>query len=278
MGISKTRKVVCPMSQGHSTTCADAVRTTPAECQCQCEGLFHGGPHSERARALVWPADKRRRYSGTRLSRAKGEARDALSVGVSIGEACTDFAVTHAIDELILTTDPGQHDAVRDVLGAVIEAFVGEIVDAELGEEDSRRIKTLVNYDHVLCTLCVESLKLLDEVRASANKAADAVADAVIGTVDGNLLTEAVKVVLRTALQKAFGVLIDLLADPAKVTSIQLLGLLSCPDVSEHPDVEKYCVAPLTGEYVTAAMRDWINKGFPKDAAVLGRAPRRDRS
>lgn len=72
--------------------------------------------------------------------------------------------------------------------------------------------------------------------------------------------------------------LIDLLADPVKVKSIQLLGFLSCPDVSEHSDVEKYCVAPLTGEYVTAAMRDWINRGFPKEADVLGRAPRRDRS
>lgn len=266
------------MSQGHSTTCADAVRTTPAECQCQCEGLFHGGPHSERARALVWPADKRRRYSGTRVSRAKATAKDALTAGVSIGDACTDFAVTQAIDELILTTDPGQHDAVRDVLGAVIEAFVVEIVEAELDDEDSQRIKTLVNYDHVMCTLCVEALKLLDEVRALANRASGAVADAVIGPLDENLLTEAVKTVLRTAVQKAFGVLIDLLADPAKVKSIQLLGFLSCPDVSEHSDVEKYCVGPLTGEYVTAAMRDWINRGFPRDAAVLGRAPRRDRS
>lgn len=227
---------------------------------------------------MVWPADRRRRYAGTRVTRAKAGAKAALTAGVSVGEACTDFAVTHAINELVRTTDLAQHDAVREVLGRVIGAFVGEIADAEMDREESKRITTLVNYHHVLCTLCVEALKLVDEVRASANEAADAVIEAVIGTVDESQLTAALKLVLRTALRKACGVLLDLLADPAKVKSIQLLGFVSCPDVSDHPDVETYCVAPLTGEYVTAAMRDWINRKFPQDPAVLGRAPRRDRS
>jgi hypothetical protein len=59
---------------------------------------------------------------------------------------------------------------------------------------------------------------------------------------------------------------------------LQLIGFATCPDVSDHPEVRRYCVDPLKDELVTAAMQEWVAGGFPVDAEALRRArPRRRR-
>lgn len=263
------------MSQGHSASCADAVRTTTAECKCTCGGDFHGGPHSERVRALVWNEENRSKYSKTQVARAKRKARDALAAGTSIGEACTDFAVTQMVDELILMTEPNEQQLAREVLKALIQPFVDEVASADLDEDDATRIETAVNNLHILCALCVEVLRLIDQATALADQAAEDIAAIVVDSLgEHSFLTNVVKQVLTKSLAQSFHAVIALAADPAKIKMLEVVGFASCPNIADHPEVEKYCIAPLTKDYVTEALHDWIDSGFPEDAAILRRAPR----
>ena len=63
----------------HSTACANAVVTTPKQCKCGCDGAFHGGPHTHRARALLVTPGERVTYSRRQVREAKRKVREAPS-------------------------------------------------------------------------------------------------------------------------------------------------------------------------------------------------------
>ncbi|WP_166998369.1 hypothetical protein [Paramicrobacterium fandaimingii] len=193
-------------------------------------------------------------------------------------EACADFAVTHMIDVLIAETHATEQQVARETLKTVLEPFVEEIVNADLDEAEARNIETAVNNLHIICALCVETLKLIDQVKSLANAAADVIAQSVAdGLGDHTFLTTAVKAVLKDALTRSFEAVIALAADPVKVKMLRVIGFATCPNVKAHPEVEKYCVAPLANEYVTASLQEWIDQNFPSDSALLKRAPRRNK-
>lgn len=39
---------------------------------------------------------------------------------------------------------------------------------------------------------------------------------------------------------------------------------MSCPDVSQHDDVEEHCIKPLVNDIVPDDLNEWISNGFPK--------------
>ena len=157
--------------------------------------------------------------------------------------------------------------------------FVEEIVGAALDGANSRNIKEAVEGLHVLCALCAVVLKALEQMKELANEAAKAAAEQVIASLgESPLLTAAVRAALRLALSRSFGVLIDIVINPAQVKSIQFLGFISCPDVSEHSEVEQYCVKPLSEDYLNDAVGQWVDDKFPPESKVLdGRQSRKRR-
>lgn len=268
------------MIKGHSVSCADAVRTTSAECQCKCRGDFHGGPHTERVRALVWDLERREKYSRSQVNRSKRKAREAIAAGVSAQEACTDFAVTHMIDALIAVTGAGDQQIVRETLKTVIDPFAEVIATGDLDDADLLNIETAVNNLHIICTLCVEILRVIDQLETLAKVVADELAEGVVAALgDRTFLTAMVKQVLKEALTRSFEAVIAVAAaDPVKIKMLRVVGFATCPNVKDHPDVEKYCVEPLGAEYVTSALQDWIDQDFPPGSPLLMRTPRRKKA
>lgn len=269
------------MTKGHSVSCADAVRTTPDECKCKCAGDFHGGPHTERVRALVWDPDDRESYSRKQVTTAKRRAREAIDTEVSVNEACTDFAVTHMVDVLIGNTGTSDQAAARGMLKAVVDPFVKEIVKAEqdgtLSGEESKFLETAVNNLHIICSLCVEILEAVENAKTLANEMAEEFAQAVIDGIENkSLLKETVRQVVKQALSRSFKSVIDLVADPSNVKLLQVVGFATCPNIKEHNEVEQYCVHPLEGDFINAALRDWIDRNFPRDSDILKPRNRRD--
>ena len=121
------------MNSGHTESCSHASITKQKECKCICGGTLHGGPNSERARALVWKQDKDRKYSLTSLDYSKRhkkatrkKAEDAVKnkTKQQFGVECTSFAVTYAIDELISKEPKADQNAIKDVVGEIIETFL----------------------------------------------------------------------------------------------------------------------------------------------------------
>lgn len=264
------------MTRGHSASCADAVRTTPDECKCKCGGDFHGGPHTERVRALVWDHNKREKYSRTQVTTAKRKACQAIDAETSIGETCTDFAVTHMIDVFIAATSAKEQQVARETLKAVLDPFVEVIVDAELDSAASGYIETAVDYLHIICSFCVEVLKVVEKAKTLAIEMADEIAQSVVDSLgEQSFLTDLVKEVLKRALSRSLSPVIDLLADPAKVKMLQIVGFATCPNTKNHSEVVEFCVKPLEGEYVSVALHNWIDQNFPRGSDILKRRSRR---
>lgn len=262
------------MSSGHSVRCADAIRTTPDQCTCLCGGVLHGGPHTERARALVWDPGPGRTplvtYSGWQVAEARRRARAALAAGNSVGETSTDFAVVVLIDTFVLAADGNAQGRAREMLDALVRPFVEEIAGADLDEADSTGITTAVGQLHILCTLCVAILKALSEIRKMTDDMAQEIAEAVVRSLgEASFLTAVVKVVLARALARAARSVAALAMGPFDEQLLRICGAVTCPNVDAHRDVETYCLTPETNEYVTATLSEWVGRGFPPGATIL---------
>ncbi|MCT1830688.1 hypothetical protein [Brevibacterium luteolum] len=83
------------------------------------------------------------------------------------------------------------------------------------------------------------------------------------------VLQPAAKAALRLALERTITALLDLVLDPASDKTLQLLGLIFCPDINAHPEVVKYCALPIGRELLTAALVDWIGQGLPQATSLL---------
>lgn len=264
------------MTRGHSVSCADAVRTTPDECKCMCHGDFHGGPHTERVRALVWRPEDRKKYSQSQVAQAKRRAREALAAGTPPGEVCTDYAVTYMIDVLVCTGGTHEQQIARETLKTVLDPFIEDIVSADLDEADSVNIETTVNHLHIICALCVEVLKLMEETDTLSKDVAEETAQKIVDTLGSPLLlSNSVKSVLKNALMRSINATIALTSNPSTIEMLRVAGFATCPNVKTHSDVEKFCVNPEANSYVTNALHEWIACEFPEGSPLLRRRPRR---
>lgn len=254
---------------GHSLKCAEAVHTTPKECKCPCAGSFHGGPHTERARALL-VSNPTTAYRRRQVSQSRSKAKNASER--LYARYATGFVVTYAIDTVIGSAR-SDADVLKIAVEAVVEPFVESVVSAGLDTAESAAVKRIVNETHLLCALCASVLELKARFQQGIEDIADNIAQAVIDEVTSSpslpVLSDAARAALSAALVKAVGPLSDLLVGPAETQALQILGLLFCPDVSVHPEVEEFCVKPLTGEILTNAMSKWITDDFPQESPLL---------
>lgn len=285
------------MNSGHTESCSHASITKPKECKCICGGTLHGGPNSERARALVWKQDKDRKYSLTSLDYSKRhkkatrkKAEDAIKdkTKQQFGVECTDFAVTYAIDELISKELEADQNAIKDVVGEIIETFFEDCIVKEV--KNSRKklknceidtLESIIREEHILCVICAKFLKLLSEISNATSegvaKIYDEICDAVIASLglSKNKITNIIEHIIRVAVKKTCRKIFDYLigaaasGGPINKKALQILGFMSCPDVSQHDDVEEYCVKPLVKYIVPDDLDDWISKGFPESHSVL---------
>ena len=268
----------------HSRRCADAVRTTPEQCECMCDGAFHGGPHSERARALLWSNARRQKYSQEQVRTAKRKAKHALDAAEedskaksAADELCTDFLVRYIVNEIVFEEPTSVQEDVRTAVADLIGLFVAGVLEEDLSTNDSARIAAVINVEHILCSLCVEIVQLADELSQAVDKAlndlAEASATTVVATVAGrSSLSEPLERALKAILKRVFHSMFPYAVDPEKVQLLRFLGAMSCPNIAVHPDVEIHCLKPLEKDWATDALKQWAADSFPNDAAVLGRA------
>lgn len=254
-------------SRGHSEACAEARKTTPQQCKCQCDGQFHGGPHTHRAKALVWELGDRRRYSKGRVATTKtalARVDPGRGEGLLYRRRASDYLVTGSVDVLIRTSRP-EADELSELIREVVEPFAKAIVDAGLSPADEKSAKDFINGAHLLCSLCVTLLEIDKALEELSDELADTIVDAVLSTAESrpraSILTAAARVALRTALAKALGPLRVALL-PVEPTTLRLLGILFCPDISEHPEVGELCVKPLSEDILSDNVTEWVGRRF----------------
>ncbi|WP_297740064.1 hypothetical protein [uncultured Tessaracoccus sp.] len=255
-----------------------------------CKGAFHGGPHSERARALLWPSAERQKYSQAQVRTAKRKAKDTLDVAKAnlkaksaADEACTDFLVTHIVNEIVFKEPISAQKDVGDAVAKLISLFVAGVLEEGLSKNNSARLVAVINVEHVLCNLCVEIIKCADElsqmVDEALNELAQAAAKRVVAAVAGNVSLEKPLVTALTAiLKRVFQSMFPYAIEPEKIQFLRFLGVVSCPNIAAHRDVEIHCLKPLGKDWATDALKQWVADGFPNNAAILGRAKPRKKN
>lgn len=262
----------------HSTACANAVVTTPKQCKCGCDGAFHGGPHTHRARALLVPQGERVSYSRRQVREAKKKVRETLfrSPLSSAPKACTDLIGFSTIDQLITWDTKGDYqNQALGIIALVVKPFAATLAHSSLGKTDEKHLKKYMVEWHVLCSLCVEILKVIDEVEGELDECVRAVVQRVWTTLptadtpaegSGSPLQETIM----EALSEGARPLIEkVLTGSDLKMMVQLLGLITCPNVDCHPEVTDYCLEPLSASWLGPRLLMWANNGYPSIDPVL---------
>ena len=50
--------------------------------------------------------------------------------------------------------------------------------------------------------------------------------------------------------------------------AVQLQAVAACPDVTEHPEVENYCVRPLASDVLSSAIQEELAESLPGDRSL----------
>lgn len=259
------------MSNSHSVDCAKAVITSPTECKCQCGGAFHGGPNTARARALLREQDQKK-YSKRQVSDAKRKARTAAGNSASSSlktRAYTDYIGFSTIDGLIRVGSSQDQQKTRDFIGTVVMPFAAEINVSTLDSQQKKLVKDFVFQQHILCTLCVNILRIVSDSSAVTHEVCDEVVDAVLSSIGiGSDSQDAVDVAIRVAVSASATAIVSSDLVTSGAAFLQLIGAITCPDINEHPEVIKYCLTPLQNTWTDSAVTQWLTDS-PQDLDAL---------
>lgn len=265
-------------SSSHRTECANAVVTTPDECKCKCAGGFHGGPNTHRARALLWDEGKRKDYSKqqVRISKSKARAELAQASASNIPASCTDFIGFSVIDCLIrMDTGRIDQDRAKEAIVAVVVPFIESLSGSSLSRAEKKHLQEYVVKWHILCSLCVEILKVFENLEETDNELINSITGKVWSsladtgaTIDD--LEDGLKSAVDDAVEETAISLVRHLSGAEDLKKmVQLLGLITCPNIDQHHEVNQYCLEPLESFWVSQALIQWVRQGFPQNDPVL---------
>ena len=171
--------------------------------------------------------------------------------------------------------------ASKQITQQVVDTLIPE---TNKGQGVKECVKLIAEHDHLFCVICVAILKLVKKGKEDSSKIASAIAEGLVELIKffGNIpeATERIiKVVLKTMLAKAFGRIVEvtilsMLPRPLQnEMTVQMLGLITCPNTEKHSDVVKYCAKPLLGGMLEDDIRNQLNKFYDRAMKGEGSCP-----
>lgn len=254
----------------HSTRCALAAVTTPDECKCRCEGAFHGGPHTERARSLVWDPPSRSQNAKRNAQRARRAVRK-INQGATdtYYRRCSDlvgFLLTaHVIDDE--TED--RHKELVHTIDRVTAPFVAVISHSSstLLPQEVAALEHTLKASHLLCSVCVEILKAHDAVTGLTKETAEAIARTIVEAASQKVPTPVQELLIK-ALANAILKAVPIALDDEMVANLRCAGIIFCPNIQDHVDVQETCLKPLGDRWSANTLLTWASSGFdPEELA-----------
>lgn len=262
-------------AMAHGSRCANSVLTPPEKCNCACERTLHGTPHSQRAQAFAVAADHQTDAANrivTRYRRAiETHAPGTLSMQV------TDYVAARLCQESI---DGGLE--LDDLFSSVVDPVLTGLAEGARGGSFKARDRSLIKAvfvdGHIFCVLCVLILQLNNAVEDEADALRDAAVKALVITMFGPPSPTGISDAARHVVTRALTAGINRGLEAVKaatghasaIQSIELLGLLTCPDIDTHPDddVYKLCLTPLSTALLSEELNDWI-RSLLRDRSIV---------
>ena len=147
------------------------------------------------------------------------------------------------------------------------------------GQGVKENIELIAEDEHLFCVICVAILKLIEKGEKESSKIASAIAEGLVELIKvfsdlPGLTEEIVKTILKIMLTKVFSrvvktTILSMLPHPLQnEMTVQMLGLITCPNTEKHSDVVKYCAKPLLGEMLEDDIRNQLSKFY--DRAMKG--------
>lgn len=296
------------MSKQHSnSTCAKSSKTTQCNCQ-MCWGFMHGAQNLdlnsqiEEAKKLLSPA---KGGSGENIFGVESK-RDYIRFhrevvlkkyldGDNNPEAkfwklsekvnASRVKINENVEKEYATFEKDPENYIKsNCLDTASQQLAKQVADALMSNADKGQgvkecINLIVNHQHLFCVICVVILKLVEKGEKKSSTIASAIAKDLVELIKvvvniPELTEEIVKTVLKTILTKAFSrvvktTILSVFPQPFQdITTVQILGVITCPDIEKHSDVAKYCAKPLLEEVFEKGIRDQLEKFY--DQAMKG--------
>lgn len=259
------------MSSSHSVDCANAVVTSPDQCKCQCNGAFHGGPNTNRARALLREQGQKK-YSKNQVSASLRKARktaNSTAVASQKMRVYTDYIGFSTVDGLIRFGSLHDQRETIGFISTVVRPFTAEINASALTAQQKNQVKDFVLQGHIVCTLCVTVLKIISDGSDDAYNLSDEVIGVVLNRIGiDSDSQDAVDVAIRAAIGASASAIVGSDLVTSGVAFLKLIGVITCPDMNEHPEVIEYCLTPLCNTWTDSTVTQWLRSN-PQDLSKL---------
>lgn len=300
------------MSKQHSDSpCAKSSRTTQCKCQ-MCWGLMHGAQRLDlngqikKTKQLLshakgdgdWDIEIEciRFYRSVVLKQYIIERTGGVdNLDVEFEKLVEKVSawrteIKESLQEEWATFEGNPEDYIKnyclDVASKqVTQQLIGTLIPGtDKGQGVKECVKLIAEHDHLFCVICVAILKLIKKGKEDSSKIASAIAEGLVELIKFfDNIPEAteriIKVVLKTMLAKAFSRIVEvtilsMLPHPLQnEMTVQMLGLITCPNTEKHSDVVKYCAKPLLGEMLEDDIRNQLNKFYDRAMKGEGSCP-----
>lgn len=178
-----------------------------------------------------------------------------------------------------------QKGVIDNISDKLSDKIVNEII-CKISDKDDKEKKAVkwyvykILYSHLICTLCAYVLEFLDEAEKEihecisyiASEAALKIKDYITNEIKekynvklSKRLERDIENALKESIEKLLKKIIKInLLPEEQIDILCIVGLISCPDIADHPEIINYCANPLLKKYLKPILQDKIRGEMDK--------------
>lgn len=194
-----------------------------------------------------------------------------------------------SIDKFLKSEKILKEELQKGVIDNISDKLSDEIVNEilrKIFDKDDKEKKAVkwyiykILYSHLICTLCAYVLEFLDKaekeihecISCIASEAALKIKDYITNEVKEKYNVELSKNLernienaLKESIKKLLEKIIKInLLPEEQIDILCIVGLISCPDIADHPEIINYCANPLLKKYLKPVLQDKIRGEMDK--------------
>ena len=259
-------------SMVHTSACGSS---KSKNCDCDCGNVLHGITNIKAPQLfeqkfslskyeLMQACQASAKFAGNRMPLLAKREFDYIAIVVS-KQIMLELAHKELVDNL--------RGKVADKIAL---RLINKVKDQGARRSLQKQIKLYFEYNHLVCAFCVALLEFYEIIDKGVNEIANNIANSSIneifkGTEVSEVAKKVVKNIIERTLKKIFKVstskIIKTHIPPPwnNEISVRIIGLMSCPEPKEHPEVIQQCLKPLLEGY----LKDVIKELLPEDLNAL---------
>lgn len=182
-----------------------------------------------------------------------------------------------------------QKEIINKLSNELSDKIADEILgNISLGDDEKRKdVKGYIHkilYSHLICTLCIYILEAINKIEKKlcecieyiASKSASSIKDYIISKIKekykekynvklSKRLERDIENILKESIEKSLKKIIKInLLPEEQIDIFCIVGVISCPDIADHPEIINYCANPLLKKYLKPILQDKIRGEMDK--------------